>query len=111
MRCNCKELRVIREHTVTTCSFSTTTAAAAAAAASTSKAFPVGEKYHRYAVIMHTQIYERPGLGHQQLLSLEICYELVKIWKHWICSLYFAIQASGKKNQCFQWKHITFFLT
>jgi hypothetical protein len=78
MRCNCKELSVIREHNVTACSFSTTTAAAAAAA-STSKAFPVGEKYHRYAVIMHTQIYERPGLGHQQLLSLVICYELVNI--------------------------------
>jgi len=96
MRCNCKELRVITEHNGIACSFSTTTTTTTAAAI-TSKAFPVGEKYHRYAVIIHTQIYERPGVGHQQLLSLVICHELVKFEniEYVVCT--FAIQTSGKK--------------
>jgi hypothetical protein len=59
MRCNCKELHVIRDHNGIAYSFSTTTSTTttptAAAAARISKAFPVGEKYyHRYAVIIHT---------------------------------------------------------
>ena len=48
---NYKDLRVIRDHNETVCSFYTTTTETT----STNEAYSVGQKnYHRYAVIIYT---------------------------------------------------------